>query len=46
MGFAFLREIVVKNLLFGWVGSFFPASRRCWTTSGRYGTTRTAACTT
>jgi uncharacterized RDD family membrane protein YckC len=23
MGFAFLREVVVKNLLFGWVGSFF-----------------------
>jgi uncharacterized RDD family membrane protein YckC len=22
MGFAFLREFVVKNLLFGWVGSF------------------------
>jgi uncharacterized RDD family membrane protein YckC len=23
MGFAFLREFVVKNLLFGWVGGFF-----------------------
>jgi uncharacterized RDD family membrane protein YckC len=23
MGFAFLREVVVKNLLFGWIGSFF-----------------------
>ena len=45
-GFAFLREVVIKWLLFGVIGGSFIILPCSWTASGRSGTTRTARCTT